>query len=375
MMKNRINKYGIWVLLLVLGSSFAYREWEKSKKTLTSNPFLDYKSESDKKENQSSSELIILENKSYNLENLPRAVQFELLKEKIHYYDRQKIILKDFATRAYISHQSNANMPIEEIPNLASFVSSDISKEEIEKYISKNKSKYPAESTIDYLQSQAKYELIIQKALSFYSTTLKKIYETNNLKIKIPTPQIPLEWLDTKDFPNLGSLKAKNHLIVLANYVCPSCTILNDELAKLYTKYGPDELVITFIPYGNFVKNEDYLTQSAMCVFQQDLNLFWKYHIVLINEIQKLVNKSSEIDYSKLNSWAKNEAIKLGANKSKLESCLAPQNPSIINLYSKINSSFKFLDTLDIPIYILNDSKLDLDGRSLLSAYEEKMNQ
>lgn len=361
----------MWFLLLVLAGFFGHREWEKSKSTTLTNPFLEYNSEMQKNNFFESEALIVLGDQKYSFNDLPKDVQFELFKEKQQFHEKQAAILKGFATRVRAARQSNPGASVKDVPPLVSFIDTKIPPAEIDKLFEEEKAKYPANVSPDFIRNQIQFTLVTKSVLNFYITFLKKLYDEKILKITTPSPTIPLEWLKLKEFPKLGSPDAKNHLVVLANYTCISCRKLNDELSALYLKHGPESLEITFVPYGKFHNKEDFLSRSAMCAFQQDVELFWKFHIGIFNKIKSLGNSPIE-EIAVLRKWSQEQAAQVGLNSSNFSSCLSDKNSALMDLFSKTISDFRFLDVQDLPIFILNNSKLDLEGRSLLSAFEEQ---
>ena len=151
------------------------------------------------------------------------------------------------------------------------------------------------------------------------------------------------------------------------------CKKLNDELAKLYEKYGPDHLEITFIPFGRFSGIEEYLSRASMCVSRQDFNIFWKFHVGLINEIKLQPNLINSTDPKPFREIINQLLLKHKVNKSQFDQCLIDQNKKMTNLFQGVRSNYRFLENQELPIFILNNSKLDLEGRSLLSAFDDQI--
>lgn len=363
-------KYFAWFAIIAVSVFIGSKKLTKTT-NITSNPFENYKNELAKQDYNS--HLISVQNSNFDFNSLPRDVQFELFKEKQRFYDRQNLVLKSFATRLNQARKSDPNISIDKLPPLISFLNTNISEAEVDKIFESEKSKHPPGTSSFQIRSQIKFEIISKSALDFYITNLNLLYNADQIKILSPAPAIPKEWLDTKDFPKLGDSEAPNKLIVFANYTCESCKNLNEQLSELYAKYGPNQLEITYIPYGSFVGAGEFLNKAAMCVFQKDVESFWKFHIGLVDKIKGLnISLIQEKDFKLSKQMALEQFSKIQISQSELDSCMSEKNTKLNELYEKTKSKFSYLEINDLPVFILNNSKLDLEGRSLLSAFNEK---
>lgn len=365
-MKNKINNYIAWLILLIIAIYFGYNKLRRNNQAPL-NPFVAYKNGKQVGGTVPGSEtLITIDNQALGYDSLPRDVQFELFKEEQNFHEKQNIILKNFAVRFHAAKEKNPDTSSRSTPALTSFLNTNISEKDIDQLFEKEKAKYPANTSVFEIRNQIKFNLISENYLKFYLSNLTELYSRKKMKMNLSFSMIPEEWLEFNDFPKLGSSSAKNKLIVIANYTCETCKQLHIDLGNLYTKMGQDHLEITFIPYDSPGRPNDLLNRVAMCVLVQSQELFWKFHVAVIND----PNKKNAIDLSEISARYLKD---LKVNSQAFNSCMADKTSKLQKAFSITRNKLSFLNIPEVPVLILNGKKLDTEGRKPLSAIEENL--
>ena len=364
-MKNLITKFACLILILFIAVFFSYRQW--SLKHPNVNPINDYQKNTINSEHP----LLILDNVTYTNENLPLKTQYEIFKENQAHHEKINAILKEFSIRSHAAHAINAKISNNELPQLTQFINSEVKPEMIEQLYQKNKKLFPKDHDPVKIKTNLAIDVFADKVYTFFEKTLTSLYASKSISLPSLPPAIPADLLNFDYFPKLGTHGALNQLIVLGNYTCPNCTQLNRELTASYNKLTSEKLEVTYVPYGVTDKINSYINRSALCVFSQSLDSFWKFHIQLIENssmLQKYVATSNMIDTKALiNKMIKAYEI----TSPQFEDCLNGKDANIINAYNDIDKKINFLPISNYPVFILNGRKLDLEGRTLEQALDQ----
>lgn len=364
-MKNKLSNYIAWLLLLVIATYVGYNRL-RPKNQAAQNPFIAYQNEKQAPLPSLSDTLITIDNKSIEFNSLPRDVQFELFREEQNFREKQNVILKNFAIRFHASKEKTPDIRVQDTPTIASFINTNISEKDVDQVFEKEKDKYPPGTPLQEIRNQIKFKLISENYFKFYFSSLTDLYSRKKIKMNTTFSTIPEEWLEFNDSPKLGSSNAKNKLILIANYTCSACKKLHVDLGNLYTKLGHENLEMTFIPYDEINKPNAPLNRVAMCVFSQSQELFWKFHVNLINDS----NSNNAVDPEEVSSrYLKGLSINMPA----FNACVQDKTFKMRDQLMKSKNKLAFLNISELPIIILNGKKLDIEGKKILSAIEENL--
>lgn len=178
-----------------------------------------------------------------------------------------------------------------------------VSAKEVEAFLRKNNvtdmSKVP-----DHIKDQVKGLLHVQKLVADNAKGKVDFY------LKRPTAA-PIAFNLDKD-PSWGNKDAKVTIVEFSDFQCPFCARGKSRLDEIKKEYGKKVRVV----YKNYPlpmhPNARPAAEAAMCINEQSVDKFWKYHDGLFEAQDKM----SEDDLKAL-------AKKVGADTKKFEECFA----------------------------------------------------
>lgn len=367
-MKNRMTNVIIIAVLSISAIGFFGYHFFTKRKGAT-NPF----SSQDKYSSNEANDfipLVTVNNIKYKYEDLPMNVQQELFKEELSYQIRKNAVLKSFAIRMFKINEKNPEQKIDELPPLINFINLNVPKEDLDKRYQFEKDKYPSSMSPELVKSQISFSIISTRAINFYNYVLGHLIENKLLKLRNDFPFIPKEWLKLENYPHLGNPDAKNKMIFFGNYLCDNCSLFNLDLINLINKIGPDNLEVTYISMGDNNGGDFYFGKNATCLAKQNAESFWTYHKHILSVLSKGKYENKKENFNLFEVISKDALSKTKHDPNLLSKCVQ-DNKLNSEHFSKIKKDFSFLELQELPVVILNNRKVDIEGKSISTAYEE----
>lgn len=369
-----MKKYST-ILALIITSTiivfFAYNN-QKKKESTVENPFNQNININQESKNIGES-LIVINGVRFKYEDLPMNIKQELFKEEMNYQIRRNAVLKSFAIRLYKLNEKNPDHKVDEVPPLINFIDLNVSQSDLEKRYQAEKNTFPPSTPPAVAKSQISFNILSTRAINFYNYILNLLNQNNMLAIRNDFPFIPNEWLKLESFPKLGNSSAKDKLIFIGSYLCPSCSKVNQELISYIANTDLKNIEVIYVNLNDGSENENIIAQNAFCLNKIDNNLFWKYHNYMTQLLSKSKFENNKENTKNFESFTKEALSKLDFNKQQFQACIDNKKDQTTH-FSTALKSFNFLELQELPVIILNNKKLDIEARSLSKAIELSKN-
>lgn len=323
-------------------------------------------------------------NRTFVFEELPISIQKRLKNEELRAHQRMQAILKDFLVRFHVAAKEAKDpfsVETEKLPPLTEISKKRVGMEKVEEIYKKNLDVLPKNHVPANIKAQIYAELITQDAYDYLVNQLAGVYQTVNTNLP-ESPKVNTEWLITEEFsPSYGSDDAPFHLIWIGFYGCTECKNFTRDLGLLIQKYGFDNFKVTFIPWTKRdIDAFTFLNLTAFCLREQKGDAsFWNFHSLAMN-------KSTTIDKMKYDDLKTATTFVTEVMKSidiqpddlqsilKCSSNLTEDNELLVKM-TKAKNKLSFLPEVYSPMAFLNGRFLDLEGRSLFLAVDDKMKE
>ncbi len=136
-----------------------------------------------------------------------------------------------------------------------------------------------------YLQTQKKQELVQQY--------IAKLTKSNPVEVYFTKPKQHIEVAVGKA-PSAGKADAKVTVIEFSDFQCPFCSKGADVLNEIKKKYG-NKVLVAFKHFPLPMHKEARpASESSMCVHEQSVDKFWKYHDLLFKNQDKFDDANLE---------------------------------------------------------------------------------
>jgi hypothetical protein len=362
---NKTLKFSGFFLLICITFIISYNRWNKTHHA--ENPFADLQETPAASRNG----YLTLKGTNYDFSNLPKDVQFELVKEDQAHHDKKSAILKDFAIRLHLAQNANSNVSSTNLPKTMSYITNQLSPIYLEEIYQKEKHLFPPNHSPALEKSRIALDFFSNKSYQLLSQNLTYLFSTKSLTFNIRPAAFPSGWLSFDNLPTMGSQSANNRLFIISHYNCLTCSNLSKSLPELFNDIGPTNLHITYIPFAQFASTEGLLNRAGLCINEQNSKSFWLFHIDLIKNYNELQKFSPDIKLNEITNYIAKNIIKFNLDTKAFKACMSDKNIGMINLFANIEAKLKFLDTSSLPIFILNNHKLDTEGRTLSQSLDQ----
>lgn len=321
--------------------------------------------------------LFSYDKKTYYFYNLPEDTQKRLMRERINYYGKVNDILKAVVAQHKVSKDKSKEnkeekiLGLRELPDLATFYHYLVTDTEVQEIYDRNKSKFGAKHDPDRTMLEIRIQLLMKRILSETESTVSKLQKEEKYHFENRDPFLPLKWLDFANSPTKS--KGRNPALevhVVMGYGCENCLELGEELQILLKEYDPAQISVTMLHTSNsFLGKTYYLNKAALCVHDQDKDLYWDFNFALLKRNQEIrVLKVDDLDktkaifeseikkpsFSKIDRKKFDECVK-EERRDKDDKYLSP----IASEMRKISYDMKFLSGLGEPVVLINGRRLD----------------
>lgn len=321
-------------------------------------------------------------NRTFKVEDLPLSIQKRLKNEELIAHKKMQTIVKDFLVRFHVKAKESEDpfsVSAADIPPLIEISKKRVGMDRVEKIYKKNLDVLPKDHDPGSVKAQIYAELVTMDSYDYLVNQLAEIYRTKNTALP-EAPKIDVSWLMTEKFsPSYGNEDAPLHLIWIGFYGCTECKNFTKDLGLLIKKYGLENFKITFIPWTK--RDIDifaYFNLTAFCVREElgDTS-FWNFHSIAMNR-SDVASKIKFDDLKRAKAFT-SEVLKAAnidqESQAKIKACAKGLNESnkLLVEMTKAKEKLTFLPDVYSPMAILNGRKLDLEGRTLFLALEDKL--
>ena len=154
----------------------------------------------------------------------------------------------------------------------------------------------------EYLKSQKKQDMV--------TAYVAKLTKSAPIEVYFQKPKMSVD-VQAGDSPFIGSAKAAVTIVEFSDFQCPFCSRAADTVHELKKKYG-DRIKLA---YKNFPlpmhKDARPAAEAALCVNEQGMDKFWKFHDLAFKNQDKL-------DTNSLQKFAKDS----GVDSKKFSDCI-----------------------------------------------------
>jgi protein-disulfide isomerase len=220
-------------------------------------------------------------------------IENDIRQLELNKYELKKRAIKEFINKALSSSQKKQDQS-----SAVSFSEDEFNKFLDERHIKKN-----LLSKSELLNARNNFEIQLrQKGEQVF---ISDLYEKAQVRYLIPRSFDKVVHLKSGPFPARGQADDKISVIYIANFHCPFCSLANQRVIELMSKYQDRISVFFRFQLQESVDSINFRSaEAAYCA--QDQNLFWKFYEVLIAkppaheaELMDLV-KSAQLDLSQL---------------------------------------------------------------------------
>jgi protein-disulfide isomerase len=220
-------------------------------------------------------------------------IENDIRQVEINKYELKKRAIKEFINKALSSSQKKPDQ---------SFAVS-FSEDEFNKFLNERNIKKNTLSKSELLNARNNFEIQLrQKGEQVFNSEL---YQKAQVRYLIPRTFDKVVHLKNGPFPARGQVDGKISVIYIANFHCPFCSLANQRISELMSKYQDRISVFFRFQVQESVDSINFRSaEAAYCA--QDQNLFWKFYEILIAnppahqaELMDLA-KSAQLDLNQL---------------------------------------------------------------------------
>ncbi len=322
--------------------------------------------------------------RTFTFDELPLEIQKRIKNEELIAHQKMQTILKDFLVRFHVKAKNERDIfsvTTDDLPPLIEISKKRVGMEKVEELYKKNIDVFPKDHKPGAIKAQIYTELLTQDTYDYMINQLADVYRTADSRLP-DAPKIDTKWILTEKFsPSYGSEEAPFHLIWIGFYGCLECKNFTQDLGLLIQKYGFDNFRVTFIPWTKRdIDAYAYLNLTAFCLREQEGDAsFWNFHSLAMNKSDVL--KKIKYDDLKMARGFAEEILKsVQIKQEKIKSVLAcsknlNQDNKLLVEMTKAKQKLNFLPDVYSPMAFLNGRFLDLEGRSLFLAVDDKMKE
>jgi protein-disulfide isomerase len=246
-------------------------------------------------------------------------IENDIRQIELNKYELKKRAIKEFINKALSSSQKKPDQ---------SFAVS-FSEDEFNKFLDERHIKKNLLSKSELLNARNNFEIQLrQKGEQVF---ISDLYEKAQVRYLIPRSFDKIVHLKNGPFPNRGQMDDKISVIYIANFHCPFCSLANQRVIELMSKYQERISVFFRFQVQESVDSINFRSaEAAYCA--QDQNLFWKFYEILIanppvheSELMDLAKKT-QLDLSQFTQCLDSGAyrqILIEESKSLLEKGLS----------------------------------------------------
>ncbi len=305
--------------------------------------------------------LITIDGKPFPFAKLPIGTKNSLYRMEESYYFNRLTTLRDFAVRYLVSVDANRDFNIETLPSLMEVFKTAVSDKEIDKIFPARSKKMDPKLDDTTKRAKLKMELAMKRIPSLFSDKVLGYKNANRLSINLSPPPVPVENFEKLEYPQIGAKDSATRLIGISNYFSPAAQKRQGELKEVFQNHP--NLIYTQVNYSrNITDPSGMLIKAARCVFQEDKEKFWKFHINLLGNKRLLAQ--TKFDNKSILGLINNEVKKIGSDFKSISTCIETDR----RMHEIVRTSQRLVYQLGLiqsPTFVLNGKILELDSRSL----------
>ncbi|MBK24103.1 MAG: hypothetical protein CME70_08900 [Halobacteriovorax sp.] len=306
-------------------------------------------------------------------DEIPIELRIKKYNQDLKHYYKYYNAVESYAVRMNLKKERGMNDVVsgrDLAPTLTEIYENDISDKDVEEYVKKNESRFSdPKATKEQKAAAAKYELLIEHITPIYLKKRKQLYESDKLHVNILPPDIRKTGIFFGGYPKLGKPENKLELLVITNYLCKDCREYNEQITKLYEKYG-DKLTYIHAYHAFRPGSTSHDTILAgHCINLIDKKKYWFYHKKMYED--PIIGELTTQDRKKFKGILNSYLSELKMDEKRVFTCMADkENERIIN--DKI-LEFGDAGIKVLPMFYLNGRQLILLEKEGLEAAFKNM--
>lgn len=182
-----------------------------------------------------------------------------------------------------------------------------ISEADIKKFVAEKR--IPEAQVTDQIKEKIKMFMANEKRQEAVQSYVAKLTKASPVEVYFEKPKLDVK-VEIGGAPVLGNKAAKVQIVEFSDFQCPFCARGADIVHQIQKKYG-NKVAIAFKQFPlPMHKDARPAAEASLCVNEQGVDKFWKYHDLLFKAQDKL-------DPASLEEMAK----KAGADPAKFKAC------------------------------------------------------
>ncbi len=335
------------------------------------NPYLN--KESKVSEVKTPKYLYKLEGQEVGGDDIPIEIRIKKYNQDLKHYYKYYNAVESYAVRMNLKKERGMSDIVsgrDIAPTLTEIYENDISDKDVEEYVKKNEHRFSdPKASKEQKAAAAKYELLIEHITPIYLKKRKQLYDANKLHVNILPPDIRETGIFFGGYPKLGKPENKLELLVVTNYLCKNCREYNEQITKLYEKYGNKlTYVHAYHAFRPESTNHDTIL-AGHCINLIDKKKYWFYHKKMYED--SVIAELTTEDRPKFKEILKSYLSELKMDEKRVFNCMGnKENENLIN--DKI-IQFTEAGIKVLPMFYLNGRQLILLEKEGLEAAFKNM--
>jgi protein-disulfide isomerase len=239
--------------------------------------------------------------------------KLDFLEVRKNEYDLKMERLNQLMVEKLIGEEAKkANTPIEEYIEKKVIGASAVPDAEYNKFVEKlvKDGRLKDKNVDEKIKEQIMAFLGANKKKEKVQAYLAKLSKSHPVEVYFKAPR--LKDVQVGEAPIAGGQNAKVTIIEFSDFQCPFCKIAAETVGELKTKYGNKvKLAFRHFPL-NIHPQARPTSEASMCVNEQSVAKFWKFHDLAFQN-QKALDAASLEKYAK----------EVGANVEKFKECMS----------------------------------------------------
>ena len=307
--------------------------------------------------------LFVLDGTKFATNDLPADVRSQLFDLQTDAFERTKGLLTQFALQKSLAKEKGKDVngtlpPFEELLDAPAPTEAEMTA-----LFEANKQRLPPETTFEQIKGDIERYVKNQKVSEQLRAKNEEFKTKNRLQLLTQAPVAPQFTIDTTPYLTKGPASAPYTIVEVADYLCPYCQAVSNEVAALLKDTGDK---FKFVPVTFSLRPEGLsgtLARGAFCARQQGDEMFWKWHETAFRVSQAKGWKATDPD-------AKEPAIEVakeaGIDQTTFEACVPSPEAQIY--VKKIADAMQGIGVNSTPVFFLNGRRVQTSGKPFREA-------